>query len=403
MGKFRQSRDGRTFLSDGALALAFALGTTFPLITVGRPEFVGPALAWSLLMSSALLVRRLAPLVALGVITVAGVGMVLTLDTPLPVLLVVPVVAFSVGRYQRPFAGFFVVLFAITGSIAGPYSWTRDLPSTYAFLGTSLLVLVCLATVCLAYVWGLLLRERAFAQALDREIVTERFTSAQRHSEQEIQLAEGRARTQVAQELHDVLAHSLSIIVVQAEGAKALTAKRPEAAVEALGVIAETGRKSISEVRRIVALMRGDDGSPSFGPAPTLTQIPTMVAGAGDRVTFEVLGEPPLVPESLGLTAYRVVQEAVTNFLKHAGPTARATVRVCYDTDAISLHIRDDGIGALAPSDDKGSGVTGMKERVTAMGGDFVAGPRPGGGFEVKARLPLPSRIGASWLREARK
>lgn len=401
MGKFRQSRDGRTFLTDGALALAFALGTCLPLLPVGRPDFVWPAVGWSLLMCSSILARRLLPLLALGVLTLAGAGMVLTLDWPLPALLVVPLIAYSVGRYQRLFAGFFVLLFALTGSVAGPYGWTQGLPPTYYFLGTALLIALCFTIVALAYLWGRLRREGALAEALDREIATERFIAAQRQSEQEIQLAAGRARTQVAQELHDVLAHSLSIIVVQAEGAKALTTKRPEAAVEALGVIAETGRKSISEVRRIVALMRGDEGSPAFGPAPTLAQIPTMVAGAGHRVTLEVCGEPPLVPESLGLAAYRVVQEAVTNFLKHAGPTATATVRIGYEPDAIELRIRDDGIGALSTSDDKGSGITGMKERVTAMGGGFSAGPRPGGGYEVKARLPMPSRIGTSWLREA--
>ena len=401
MGKFRQSRDGRTFFVDGALALTFALGTSLPLLPVGRPGFVWPAVGWSLLMCSSILVRRLLPLLALGVVTLAGMGMVLTLNAPLPALLAVPLVAYSVARHQRLYAGFFVLLFALIGSVAGPYTWTQGLPPTYAFLGTSLLVLLCFTIVALAYLLGRLHRERVLAEALDREIVTERFVSAQRQSEQELQLAAGRARTQVAQELHDVLAHSLSIIVVQAEGAKALTTKRPEAAVEALGVIADTGRKSIGEVRRIVALMRGDEESPAFGPAPTLAQIPTMVAGAGPRVTLEVCGEPPLVPESLGLAAYRVVQEAVTNFLKHAGHTATAVVRIAYEPDGIELLIRDDGIGALSTSDEKGSGVTGMKERVTSMGGDFSAAPRPGGGYEVKARLPMPSRIGSSWLREA--
>ena len=401
MGKFRQSRDGRTFFVDGALALTFALGTSLPLLPVGRPGFVWPAVGWSLLMCSSILVRRLLPLLALGVVTLAGMGMVLTLNAPLPALLAVPLVAYSVARHQRLYAGFFVLLFALIGSVAGPYTWTQGLPPTYAFLGTSLLVLLCFTIVALAYLLGRLHRERVLAEALDREIVTERFVSAQRQSEQELQLAAGRARTQVAQELHDVLAHSLSIIVVQAEGAKALTTKRPEAAVEALGVIADTGRKSIGEVRRIVALMRGDEESPAFGPAPTLAQIPTMVGGAGPRVTLEVCGEPPLVPESLGLAAYRVVQEAVTNFLKHAGHTATAVVRIAYEPDGIELLILDDGIGALSTSDEKGSGVTGMKERVTSMGGDFSAGPRPGGGYEVKARLPMPSRIGSSWLREA--
>ncbi|GAA4888464.1 sensor histidine kinase [Tessaracoccus lubricantis] len=401
MGMFEQSRDRRTFAVDGALAGAFAVGTTIPLLAAPGPGFLWPAFGWSVLMCSSLAFRRLSPLLALGVLTAAGTGMVATLHVPLPALLAVPPVVYSVGRYQRLFASFFVILFGVAGGIAGPVTWTRELAAEYRFLGAALLVLLCFAIVSLAYLWGRLVRERRLAESLDREIVTERFVAAQRQSAQEIELAEGRARTQVAQELHDVLAHSLSIIVVQAEGAKALTIKRPEAAVDALGVIAQTGRSSIAEVRRIVALMRGDEGSPSFGPAPTLAQIPALVDGAGARVTLEVRGEPPVVPETTGLTAYRVVQEAVTNFLKHAGPTARADVRLCYEPDGVEVLVRDDGIGSMAPSDDKGSGVRGMRDRVTAMGGVFRAGPRPGGGYEVFARLPLPRRIGVSWLREA--
>ena len=154
MGKFRQSRDGRTFFVDGALALTFALGTSLPLLPVGRPGFVWPAVGWSLLMCSSILVRRLLPLLALGVVTLAGMGMVLTLNAPLPALLAVPLVAYSVARHQRLYAGFFVLLFALIGSVAGPYTWTQGLPPTYAFLGTSLLVLLCFTIVALAYLLG---------------------------------------------------------------------------------------------------------------------------------------------------------------------------------------------------------------------------------------------------------
>ena len=233
---------------------------------------------------------------------------------------------------------------------------------------------------------------------LDEALAEERFLAGARSAQDATELAEDRARTEVARELHDVVAHSLSVIVVQAEGAKALATKKPEAAVEALNVIARTGRSSIGEMRRIVSLLRGESDA-SFGPSPSLPQIPEMVAKAGPRITLEMPEELPPVPESLGLTAFRVVQESVTNFLKHAGPTARATATITCELEAIDIRVTDDGVGVQAPTEGRGAGVRGMRERVAAMGGTFKAGPRTGGGYEVRARLPLPSQLGRGWLK----
>lgn len=400
MKETRWSRESRTLLRDAALAGLMAVITLAPIALIPNSTTMIVTSSWSLLMCASLVVRRFLPLLALGILTVAGIGMVFTFSAPLPALLCIPIVIYSVGRYRRLSGMIPVIGFGVAGSLAGPISWTRDMAANYQFLGTTVLVLLCACVVALAYLSGRYMRERVLNASLDREIVTERFTAAQRQSEQESQLAMGRARAEVAQELHDVLAHSLSVIVVQAEGAKALTSKRPDAAVQALGVIADTGRKSIAEVRRIVALMRGETESPRFGPAPTLSQIPELTA-VDSRIGLEVSGEVPIVPESLGLTAYRVVQEATTNFLKHAGPTAEATVQVDYRADEIDIVVRDDGIGALSTSDGRGSGLTGMRERVAAMGGTLKAGPRPGGGYEVHAQLPMPSHLGKSWLKEA--
>lgn len=400
MKETRWSRESRTLLHDAALAGLMAVVTMASIALIPDPTSMIIASSWSLLMCTSLVVRRFLPLTSLAILTVAGIGMVAMLTAPMPALLCVPIVIYSVGRYRRLSGIIPVIAFGVAGALAGPISWTRDMAPDYRFLGTTVLVLLCACIVALAYLSGRYMRERVLNATLDREIVTERFTAAQRQNEQESQLAMGRARAEVAQELHDVLAHSLSVIVVQAEGAKALTSKRPEAAVQALGVIADTGRKSIGEVRRIVALMRGETESPRFGPAPTLSQIPELTA-VDSRITLEVSGEVPIVPESLGLTAYRVVQEATTNFLKHAGPTAEATVQLAYRADEIDIVVRDDGIGALSTSDGRGSGLTGMRERVAAMGGTLKAGPRPGGGYEVRAKLPMPSHLGKSWLKEA--
>lgn len=403
MKETRWSRERRTLMSDAALAALMAVLTLVPILLIPDPVRLEWAGWLSLLMCASLVVRRGYPLISLAVAALAGAAMVVTLTAPMPALLCVPIVVYSVGRYRRLSGLLPVIVFGIAASLAGPISWTRDMAADYRFLGRSVLVALCACVVALAYLSGRYMRERVLNATLDREIVTERFTAAQRQNEQASQLATGRARAEVAQELHDVLAHSLSVIVVQAEGAKALTGKRPEAAEQALGVIADTGRRSITEVRRIVSLMRGETESPRFGPAPTLSQIPELIAVADDRISLDISGEVPIVPESLGLAAFRVVQEAITNFLKHAGATASATVSVAYRSDEIDIAVRDDGIGSLSKSDGRGSGLAGMRERVAAMGGTLTAGPRAGGGYEVKARLPMPRQLGKSWLKEARR
>ena len=222
---FHRSRDGRVLLRDGALAAALFVGTALPLTVVDDNRFVVVGLLWSLLMCAGLTFRRIAPLLALAIVVVAGFGMVAMLTSPLPSILAVPIVAFSVGRHHQMSSVAFVIAATIVGGIAGPMTWTGDLPPTYRIIGTTLLVLLCFSIVAFSYLFGRWLRERSLNEALDREIATERFTAARLHTEQELQLAAGRARTEVAQELHDVLAHSLSVIVVQAEGARALMEK----------------------------------------------------------------------------------------------------------------------------------------------------------------------------------
>lgn len=399
MMELHWSRTSRQTWTDAGLATAFASGAVAPIFIINDKSAMGWAIGWSLLMCCGIALRRAAPMFALTVTVLAGVGMVATVTMPLPALLTVPVVAYSVARYQDWSAAPFVLVSAVFGAIAGPYTWTREIAAPYRSMGAAVVMALCFAVVAVAYLAGRVIRESRINEHLDREIATQRFTAAQHESRQANQIAVGRARAEVAQELHDVLAHSLSIIVVQAEGARALTSKRPEAAADALTVIADTGRRSIEEVRRIVALMRGEDEAPDFGPSPSLSDIITLVETAGERVTLNVDGDVPLVPESMGLVVFRVVQESLTNFLKHAGPTAMCDVVLRYSESGIEVVVRDDGIGAMSQSDGNGSGVPGMRERVLSMGGEFTAGPRHGGGYQVRARLPMPSRLGKGWLR----
>ncbi|WP_278692524.1 sensor histidine kinase [Arachnia propionica] len=391
------SETHRRLLLDAGTALGTFLLLVVPLIALGIPEEAA-VIGWSTLMVASLAFRRVNPLLAVVVCAVAGTGMVLQVPSPVPAMLVVLVIVFSASRHLSATAGLVVIPLGVAASILGPLSWLGRIPEGQRFLAGGLLSLLCLSLMINAYLLGRRVAVQNHVTRLDEALAEERFLAGARSAQDATELAEDRARTEVARELHDVVAHSLSVIVVQAEGAKALATKKPEAAVEALNVIARTGRSSIGEMRRIVSLLRGESDA-SFGPSPSLPQIPEMVAKAGPRITLEMPEELPPVPESLGLTAFRVVQESVTNFLKHAGPTARATATITCELEAIDIRVTDDGVGVQAPTEGRGAGVRGMRERVAAMGGTFKAGPRTGGGYEVRARLPLPSQLGRGWLK----
>ena len=391
------SETHRRLLLDAGTALGTFLLLVLPLVALGIPEEAA-VIGWSTLMVASLAFRRVNPLLAVVVCAVAGTGMVLQVPSPVPAMLVVLVIVFSASRHLSATAGLVVIPLGVAASILGPLSWLGRIPEGQRFLAGGLLSLLCLSLMANAYLLGRRVAVQNHVTRLDEALAEERFLAGARSAQDATELAEDRARTEVARELHDVVAHSLSVIVVQAEGAKALATKKPEAAVEALNVIARTGRSSIGEMRRIVSLLRGESDA-SFGPSPSLPQIPEMVAKAGPRITLEMPEELPPVPESLGLTAFRVAQESVTNFLKHAGPTARATATITCELEAIDIRVTDDGVGVQAPTEGRGAGVRGMRERVAAMGGTFKAGPRTGGGYEVRARLPLPSQLGRGWLK----
>jgi signal transduction histidine kinase len=224
--------------------------------------------------------------------------------------------------------------------------------------------------------------------------------NAQLAGEQELRarwaVAEERGR--IARELHDVVAHSVSVMVVQAGVARRSIAGNPDQATTALTQIEATGRQALAEMRRLLGLLRDHrGGTEALAPQPSLAHLDSLVLAAreaGLPVDLTVEGEPRPLPAGIDLSAYRIVQEALTNSLKHAGP-ARATVRVCYGSRALEVQVWDDGRGRngrVADDgrlDGDGHGLIGMRERVALFGGALEVGPRPGGGFRVAARLPL--------------
>jgi signal transduction histidine kinase len=245
--------------------------------------------------------------------------------------------------------------------------------------------------IALAYAVGRALRGRhALAESLEQralELEAERERSAA--------IAVSQERDRLARELHDVIAHSVSVIVVQAGAGERLLDADPERAREAFGMIRETGGHALDELRRLLGLLREGDGLNGAEPQPSLDRLDSLLAQAragGVQVSCEVTGPPRPLPPGIGLAAYRIIQEALTNVRKHAGPNATATVNVRYAPGELVLKIADDGQGT-GRSDGQGHGLIGMRERVALYGGRLDAGARNGRGFEVKASIPL---VGAS-------
>jgi signal transduction histidine kinase len=211
--------------------------------------------------------------------------------------------------------------------------------------------------------------------------------------EERARLAVVEERGRIAREMHDVVAHSLGVIVVQAGGARLQLDDEPEETRRALEVIEQTGRQSLSEIRGLLGRLRDDDEM-ALAPAPGLAQLEQLVARASDaglKVGLRVEGSPRPLPPGVDLSAYRIVQEALTNAIKHAGP-AEATVVLRYGAHDVTIEIADDGSGEGAPDlPSGGHGLVGMRERVALHGGEIAAGPRAGRGYSVSARLPVPA------------
>jgi signal transduction histidine kinase len=196
-------------------------------------------------------------------------------------------------------------------------------------------------------------------------------------------------RARIARELHDVIAHNVSMMVVQAGAERRTLPPENGSTRQVLTTIEEIGRGALTEMRRLVGMLRADREDP-LAPQPSLADLPTLVtqvSEAGLPAELELEGEARPLPAGIELSAYRIVQEALTNALKHAGQT-RATVRVRYGRDALELEIADSGSGPGA-NGDGGHGLVGMRERVALYGGRFAAGAGPSGGFVVKALLPI--------------
>jgi signal transduction histidine kinase len=219
----------------------------------------------------------------------------------------------------------------------------------------------------------------------------ERAALLEREREDTERAAVAEERRRIARELHDVIAHSVTLMTVQAGAARLLLAENPERAREPVLSVEETGRHALAELRRLLGILRPDQSEASLAPQPGLARIDdllTRTRRAGLPVELAVAGEPRVLPPGVDLTAYRIVQEALTNAHRHAGP-ARAHVFLRYGIEALELEVTNDGRIAPNGGDGIGHGLVGMRERVELYDGTFEAGPRAGGGYAVRARLPV--------------
>ncbi|QNE22669.1 sensor histidine kinase [Kribbella qitaiheensis] len=256
--------------------------------------------------------------------------------------------------------------------------------------GEGVFFLVCAVTAATAL--GLVVRIRRSQLAGLRE----RAARLEIERDQRAKLAAAGERTRVAREMHDIVGHNLSVMITLADGGAYAAGATPERATEALGLIGDTGRQAMGELRRMLGALREHNDAPELSPQPNIADIDNLcrrTRAAGPSIVYRTTGDVDAMDRGIQLTAYRIVQEALTNTLKHAGPQTQAEVWVNVAESRLQIRVQDSGPpgGPAEPSAGEGHGLVGMKERAAMYGGSVLAGPLPGGGggWTLEAELDL--------------
>ncbi|MEU4150982.1 sensor histidine kinase [Streptomyces sp. NPDC026659] len=362
----------------------------------GTPGHHGSyAAAWavSVVLCAVLALRRRLPEMMLLVVLATGVVQLILDVQPVAADFAMLVITYTVAATGARWASRLALAGSLVAASLAQVRWPNEHTSG---LGQVALAVFQTVPFALAWVLGDSMRTRRayFAQLEERAARLEK----EREAQSKVAVAAERAR--IARELHDVVAHNVSVMVVQADGAAYVLDAAPDQAKKALETISSTGRQALAEMRRLLGVLRTGEHQESgeYVPQPDVGQIDDLVEqcrSAGLPVDFRIEGTPRPLPSGVELTAYRIVQEALTNTRKHGGPEAGASVRLVYFDDGLGLLVEDDGKGAPhelyeeGGADGQGHGLIGMRERIGMVGGTLDAGPRPGGGFRISALLPL--------------
>ncbi len=425
------------FAVDAVLAAFFALfvAATSIEVMLGRTDPDGGrtvVMVWSVLVAAPLAWRRTRPVVsAVAVYAVALCHLLAGLPILLPADLAVLISLYALTVYGPSWAHRVAMASTLVGCLLLAVAIAIGIGSAVAFPNVLLTSAFCGMTALVVWAFALVRRSRR----VTLDALRDRARRLEVERDQQARIATAAERARIAREMHDIVAHSLSIVVAQADGGRYAAASDPDAALRSLGVISETGRAALADMRRLLGVLRSDDGpdagTPGSGRSPVagstgeagvrpaaaaglegvppsftaplapqpddadLQPLVTQARGAGMRVSLVRVGAPRRLPPGAGLTLHRICQEALTNVRKHAGPDPRVTVVLRSGENDVGLEVSDDGRGAAADDGvvgaaEPGYGLLGMRERAAVFGGSVTAGPRPGGGWRVRFTMPLP-------------
>ena len=359
---------------------AFPFG--FAMLTDAVPP---TAVVLATVLCAPLMVRRRYPVAVLLWVFAIGLGQLLT-DRPARLYDFSIIIAiYTVAERGPRWAARLGLWGGLLGAVLAALEWSHAPDGSYRLMGMA----VVAAPVAVAWTLGDNLRiRRAYLAGLE-----ERAARLERERDTQARIAVAQERARIARELHDVVAHNVSVMVVQADGAGcALADGELIDTAQAIDAIGHTGRTALAEMRLALGVLRScDDAGQEYHPQPDAAGITELAGQVPLPVEVTVAGSPRALPPGLGLAAYRIVQEALTNTMKHAGPGTAVRLQVDYAADGMRIEVADDGILPPAgPGSGNGSGhgILGMRERAAMFGGTVSAGPAPGGGFRVRAWLP---------------
>jgi signal transduction histidine kinase len=380
-------------LVDSVLALLVVGLGTGPLLAAGPvqlPKLLGLVLVAC--MCAPLAVRRKRPVGVFTVLIVAGGLEVLLMPRPVGSDVAVLVALYTLAAYRPRRIAVPGLLVTLLGSVIAIARWAPE-HAIHDWWTLGEVLAVFWGPALTAWLLGDMTRwRRSYYRELE-----ERAARLERERDAQAQIAAAAERARIARELHDVVAHNVSVMVVQADGASYAISSSPDRAREALAAISATGRQALAEMRSLLGVLRSaSDSSAGDGaelaPQPGIEQLSGLLAQAratGLPVSFTVEGVPRQLPRGTALTAYRVVQESLTNARKHGGAGVTATVTLRFCENEVAIIVTDDGTASPKEGDGQGHGLIGMRERVELFGGTASAGPKPGGGYRVFVRLPV--------------